>query len=151
MDDLRTEPPAKDAPLTSTLKSWWELGLSVATTLAAVLASTGLGKVGQAVALSVAVIALAATVFLWRRRRNRKGVLNDRIQAYRHWKERVSDSAFRGLYAFGRSDVLPGVERRRAAVALATWMMRAAFVPIDPALPEARRSALLEDARAGRR
>jgi|GEM_PF-5940704 len=118
--DPKTEPPAKGAPLTATLKSWWELGLSVATTLFAVLASTGLGKLGQAIALSVAVIALAASVFLWRRRSNREVVLDNRIQAYRHWKERVPDSAFRGLYAFGRSDVLPGVERRRSAAALAT-------------------------------
>jgi hypothetical protein len=117
--DPKTEPP-KGAPLTGTLKAWWELGLSVVTTFVAVLASLGLGRLGQAIALSVAAVAFAVTVLLWRRRRNRKVVLTDRIQAYRHWRERVSDSAFRGLYAFGRGDVLPGVERRRTAVALAT-------------------------------
>jgi hypothetical protein len=120
--DSKTESAAQRPPLPATLEPWWKLGLSVATTLVAVLASLGLGKLGQAIALAVAATAFAVTVFLLHRHRSRKVVLTDRIQAYRHWRERASDSAFRGLYAFGRADVLPGVERRRSATALATWV-----------------------------
>lgn len=110
------------------IKNWWGLILSITTGFVWVIVAFGVKEPqAKAIALVLAASAVGACIFFLRKGNEREALRRRRKDALDHWKERKPDAAFRGLLSYGEQDMLPGENRRREALAIATQVVHPDF------------------------
>lgn len=134
MSDNANTPPIQPSSrsaaesVLSVIKDWWELILSIATTIGAALAAFGLdGATIKITSLALAIVAVGACAFFWRQGRQRDEIRRRQKDALATWRDRKPGSAFRGLLSYGKLDTLPGENRRREAFAITTQVVHPDF------------------------
>lgn len=126
-------------------ESWWATGSSIVGTLVAALTVLQIpSQVAYAIAVSITVIGLTATVVMFRRESKDRMLKSDASRRILN-SAQSSQAAFRGLRRFRKGELLPGLQRRREAAQLFDAITDASFeVGIVTGDSGAGKSSLLE-------